>query len=300
MNQARGWIWMMALGVLLGGAPLPLNAVNLTLTLTGQHNISNNFNPEFYEASGLGLAKNGTKLWSVGDENNFAMYKMELNGTAVSNATATPAAGVTAISNASFEGVTYGPPPPGITDDHFIYLVDENSTSIVPVNYGTNQYRKPIPLSGMTNYNSTTVKCGTQTVAQAFLNAGNSGLEGITWNPDLATFFVIKEKNPGLMIQISSDLKTILACRVLSFNVGGDYSDIAYDTSRLKYWIVSDEAQSVSLYDWNTGTTVQGSPWSLGYDGGEGVAYDPATHELSICTDNGDAQNSYLYTYEVQ
>ena len=23
-------------------------------------------------------------------------------------------------------------------------------------------------------------------------------------------------------------------------------------------------------------------------------------HELSICTDNGDGQNSYLYTYQVQ
>ncbi len=298
MNKARGWIWMMALGVLLGGTQV--QAVNLTLTLTGQHNISNNFTPEFYEASGLSLAKNATKLWSVGDENNFAMYKMEMNGDAVSNTTVTAATGVTPISNASFEGVTYGPPPPGVTDDHFIYLVDENSTSIVPVNYSTNKYRKPVPLSGMTNYSSSTIKCGTQTVAQVFTNVGNAGLEGITWNPDLATFFVIKEKNPGVMIQISSDLKTILACKVLSFNVGGDYSDIAYDTSRGKYWIVSDESQSVSLYDWSTGTTVQGSPFSLTYDGGEGVAYDPSTHELSICTDNGDGQTSYLYTYEVQ
>jgi hypothetical protein len=289
-----------ALGILFGGVSAKAaKATDLTLTLVGQHNISNNFDPEFYEASGLGLAKNGTKLWSVGDENNFAMYKMELNGDAVSDVTVGPATGVTPISNASFEGVTYGPPPPGITDDHFIYLVNETTSSVVPVNYSTNKYRAPIRLSSMANYSST-VLCGSQTVAQAFYNAGNSGLEGITWNPDLATFFVIKEKNPGLMIQISSDLRTILACKVLSFNVGGDYSDIAYDPSRGKYWIVSDEAQSVSLYDWTLGAPVQGSPFNLTYDGGEGVAYDPATHQLSICTDNGDGQNSYLYTYEVQ
>ena len=102
------------------------------------------------------------------------------------------------------------------------------------------------------------------------------------------------------MIQISSDLKTILACKVLSFNTGGDYSDIAYDSNRKKYWIVSDEAESVSLYDWSTGTTVQGSPFPLTYDGGEGVAYDPSTDQLYICTDNGDNQNSYLYQYDVQ
>ncbi|MES1243528.1 MAG: SdiA-regulated domain-containing protein [Acidobacteriota bacterium] len=298
MNKARGWIQVMALGVLLGGAPM--TAAGLSLTLVAQHNISNNFSPEFYEASGLSLAKNGSKLWSVGDENDFAMYKMELNGDAVSDNTVTPATGVTPISNASFEGVTYGPPPPGITDDHFIYLVDENSNSVVPVNYNTNQYRAPRPLSGMANYSSTTVKCGTQTVAQAFANAGNSGLEGITWNPDLATFFVIKEKSPGLMLQISSNLQTILACKVLSFNTNGDYSDIAYDSVRKKYWIVSDEAQSVSLYDWSTGTTGQGSPFGLTYDGGEGVAYDPSSDQLYICTDNGSGQNSYLYQYDIQ
>lgn len=285
----------MAFGLLLGGT----SATALTLNPVAQHNISNNFNPEFYEASGLSLAKNGTKLWSVGDEHDFAMYKMELNGDAVSDATIT--ASGTAISNPEFEGVTYGPPPPGIADDHFIYLVDESTNSIVPVNYGTNKYRNAVPLSGMANYSSQTVKCGTETVAQA-LNAPseNKGLEGIVWNPDLATFFVIQEKDPGLMIQISSDLKTILACKVLSFNATGDYSDIAYDSNRKKYWIVSDEAQSVSLYDWSTGTTGSGSPFSLTYDGGEGVAYDPSTDQLYICTDNGGSQNSYLYQYDIQ
>jgi uncharacterized protein YjiK len=289
-----------ALGLLLGGASANVaNAANLTLTLTAQHNISNNFSPEFYEASGLSLAKNGTKLWSVGDNNDFRMYKMELNGDAVSADTVTPLS--TAISSADFEGVTYGPPPPGITDDHFIYLVDENANSIVPVNYGTLKYRKPVPLSGMANYSST-VQCGTSgTVAQNLNDpTENKGLEGITWNPDLATFFVIQEKEPGLMIQISSDLKTILACKVLGFNATGDYSDIAYDSNRKKYWILSDEAQSVSLYDWSTGTTVQGSPFPLTYSHGEGVAYDPVEDQLYTCTDNGNNQNSYLHKYDVQ
>lgn len=294
MNKLQA---VMALGLLLGGTSA--NAADLTLTLVAQHNISNNFDPELYEASGLGLAKNGTKLWSVGDNNDFRMYKMELNSDAVSDDEVTPSS--TTISSADFEGVTYGPPPPGITDDHFIYIVDENANSIVPVNYGTGRYRKPVPLSGMANYSST-VQCGSSGTVAQNLNSPieNKGLEGIVWNPDLATFFVIQEKDPGLMIQISSDLKTILACKVLTFNVGGDYSDIAYDSNRKKYWIVSDEAQSVSLYDWNTGTTVQGSPFSLGYDGGEGVAYDPSADQLYICTDNGDGQSSYLRKYDVQ
>ena len=149
MKAASGWIRVAAIGFLLAVAPVKAGAI--TLTPQAKHNISNNFTPEFYEASGLCIAKNESKLWSVGDENNFAMYKMELDGAAVSNNTASPATSVT-IQFASFEGVTYAPPPPGIGDDHYIYLVDENSSSVVPVNYNTDQYRAPIPLSGMAGY----------------------------------------------------------------------------------------------------------------------------------------------------
>lgn len=284
----------MSMAMVLGGARVEA----ASLTLTGQHNISNNFTPAFYEASGLAIAKNESKLWSVGDENNFTMYKMELNGAAVSNATAGPAPGVTAISNASFEGVTYAPPLPGISDDHFIYLVDENSNSVVPVNYNTNKYSKPIPLSGMAGYSSIVCSGGTlQTVQQAFSQAGNSGLEGITWNSDLSRFYLLKEKNPGLLIQVSSDLKTIQACQTLTYN-NADYADVSYDSTRKKYWIVSDEGKSVALYDWSSASAVQ--QWNLGYDNGEGVAFNPGTSQLFIATDNGGSQASYLYVYKVQ
>jgi uncharacterized protein YjiK len=296
MKAASSWIRVaVAMVFLIVGAQS--EAGSATLTFQSKYNITNNFNPEFYEASGLGIAKNESKLWSVGDENNFAMYKMELDGTAVSDATAGPASGVTPIQNASFEGVTYGPPPPGISDDHYIYLVDENSNSVVPVNYNTNQYRAPIPLSGMAGYSSIVCQGGSlQTVQQAFSQAGNSGLEGITWNSDLSSFFLLKEKSPGLLIQVSADLRTIRACQTLTYT-GSDYADVSYDPIRKKYWIVSDEGKSVALYDWSSASPVQ--QWGLGYDNGEGVAYNPATSQLFIVTDNND-QPSYLYVYKVQ
>lgn len=284
-----------ATGILFVGAVLEAGGV--TLTPQSGHNISNNFSPQFYEASGLGIAKNQTKLWSVGDENDFRMYRMELNGAAFSDATAGPASGVSAIQNASFEGVTYAPPPPGITDDNYIYLVDENSNSVVPVNYNTNQYRAPIPLSGMAGYSSVVCQGSTQTVQQAFINAGNAGLEGITWNSHRARFFLLKEKDPGLLIEVSADLGTIHACQKLTYS-GADYSDVSYDPVRRRYWIVSDEGNSLALYDWSSASPVQG--WGLGYGGGEGVAFNPATSQLFIVTDNGGGQTSYLYVYKVQ
>jgi uncharacterized protein YjiK len=124
----------------------------------------------------------------------------------------------------------------------------------------------------------------------------NSGLEGITWNGDLQSFFVVKEKDPGLMIRISADLQTITACRRLGFS-GGDYSGIGYDTARRKYWIVSDEDEAVYLYDWNTATSVR---YPLGYGGGEGVSFNPDNSRLYIVTDNGSGTDSFLYTYRVQ
>jgi hypothetical protein len=294
MKAALGrLIVAVAMFFLLAGARVEA----VTLTLQAKHNISNNFSPEFYEASGLGLAKNGTKLWSVGDENNFTMYKMELDGTAASDTTIGPASGVAAIQNASFEGVTYAPPPPGITDDHHIYLVDENSTSVVPVNYNTNEHRAPVALSSMIGYSNLVCQGGTQTVQQAFSQSDNTGLEGITWNADLSSFFLLKEKSPGLLIRVSADLRSIQGCKTLTYN-GADYSDVAYDASRKKFWIVSDEGRSVSLYDWGSASEVQ--RLDLPFDNGEGVAYDPATSQLFIVTDNGDLQTSYLYIYKVQ
>ena len=296
MKTASGWIRVAAaMGFLFAGA---MEAGSASLTFQAKKNITNNFSPPFYEASGLGIAKNESKLWSVGDENNFTMYKMELNGTAVSDNVAAPGTSVT-ILNASFEGVTYAPPPPGISDDHYIYLVDENSDSVVPVNYNTNEYLAPIPLSSMAGYYTVGCAGSTQKVGEIFDadQGDNIGLEGITWNSHLSKFFLIKEKSPGLMIQVSADLSTIQACKTLTHS-NADYSDISYDPTRGKYWIVSDEGNSVALYDWSTGSAVQ--QWGLTYGGGEGVAFNPETSQLFIATDNGNGQTSYLYIYKVQ
>jgi hypothetical protein len=285
--------------ILLAGAG---TASALSLSPVSQTNISNNFNPQFYEASGLGLAKNQTKLWSVSD-GNFVMYKMELNGAKAEDFTPTPASSsVPTITNTDFEGVTFGPPPPNVTDDHFIYLANERVNGIVPVNYETRKYNAQVTLSSMTGYATVNCQGGTRTVKGEFdASDSNSGLEGITWDSDAGYFYVIKEKNPGLMIQISEDLGSITACKRLTFSVkngvSGDYSDISYDPTRQQFWILSDESEAVYLYNWNTGAS-QRHP--LTYAHGEGVSFNPDTSRLYIVTDNGSNTTSYLYTYNVQ
>jgi hypothetical protein len=267
-----------------------------TLTPIGSAaNISSPFNPPLYEASGLGTAKNQSALWAISD-GALEVFKLNLNGPD-SSFVPTPINVQATITAFDFEGVTYAPPPPGNGDDHFIYVANEASKGILPINYNTEKYYPEAKLPNMIGWSS--VPCGSGgSVASHFLGSDpNSGLEGITWDGALNSFFVIKEKNPGLMIRISADLTTIQGCRVLTFS-GQDYSDLSYDPARNQFWIVSDEAQGLYLYDWSADHV--NKTWHLPYANAEGVAFDPAYSRLYIATDNGDNNTSYMYTYSVQ
>ncbi|HEY0553927.1 MAG TPA: SdiA-regulated domain-containing protein [Thermoanaerobaculia bacterium] len=280
---------------LLGG--LAQAGASQTLSQLGSPvDISTPFSPLFREASGLGTAKNQTSLWSISDS-ELKVYKLTLSGGNDGSFVPTPINSQSTVTAVDFEGVTFAPPPPGNTDDHFIYVANEAGNAILPINYNTEKYYQQKTLAGMTGYS--TVSCaGGGTVASEFSGSDpNSGLEGITWDGDLNSFFVIKEKDPGLMIRISADLSTIQGCRVLTFS-GMDYSDISYDSTRGLFWIVSDEAENLYLYNWTTGAAQKG--WHLGYTNGEGVAFNPANSRLYIATDNGGGSDSYLYTYSVQ
>jgi uncharacterized protein YjiK len=245
------------------------------------------------EASGLAVTKNEYKLWSISDR-SFKIYKIKHDGSEKVSFTPQPSKGVKSIKDSEFEGVTFAPKPADAKDDHYLYLVNEGTTAIVPVNYKTETYEKPAELKNMTGWDK--VKCtDKKTVKDELKDGGNSGLEGIAWDNDLKSFFVMKEKNPGLMIQISADLKKITACKVLTFS-GEDYSDIAYDPTRKQLWVLSDAAQSVYLYDWSSNTARKSYP--LGYVKAEGVAYDQEKSRLYIITDSGGT-TADLYTYDV-
>jgi hypothetical protein len=266
-----------------------------TLSFVSQVNITQ-ANPGFVEASGLGTAKNQTSLWSISD-GELTVYKMYLDGSSNESFLPTPINSQSTVTDTDFEGITYAPPPPGNSDDHFIYVANEGAQAILPVNYNTQKYYAQASLANMAGY--TTVNCvgGGRVSAELHGTGTNAGLEGITWNGNLNSFFVIQEKSPGLMIRISADLTTITACRVLTFS-GADYSDISYDPTRGLFWIVSDEAQKLYLYNWSNGTVTK--TWNLGYSHAEGVAFNPGDGRLYIATDNGPSSDSYLYTYSVQ
>ena len=151
-------------------------------------------------------------------------------------------------------------------------------------------------------------------VAQHFAGGGaNKGLEGITFNPDTGTVFVLKEGEPGLLIEISGDLDSIVGAKVLDAangfmddDVDGaeiDFSGIQYDQTRSLFWIVSDKAKRLFLYDWGQNQVIQSAALGFEKDGefqeiekAEGVAVDPQSSRLYVVSD----EEARLYVFDIR
>ncbi len=61
----------------------------------------------------------------------------------------------------------------------------------------------------------------------------NKGLEGITYNPQNNSFFVVNEKKPGLLLEIDSKGKTI---NKNELKFASDYSGLFFNQIR-KYFM---------------------------------------------------------------
>ncbi len=148
MNNKTG---IAAIALTLLGGLIPTASHSQTLTSLGKTDISPQFNPAFYEVSGLGLSNGQNALWSISD-GELKIYKMNLNGTSNESFTPTPVDTGSTVASVDFEGVTFAPPPAGNSDDHFIYVANEAVQAILPVNYSTQQYYAQARLVNMAGY----------------------------------------------------------------------------------------------------------------------------------------------------
>ena len=113
-------------------------------------------------------------------------------------------------------------------------MVQEWSNSVVVVDLSSRRERYRRPLSAMANYD---------TIAHHFPDPpANNGLEGITVNTRNDHVVVVKEHQPGLLIELDSSLTTILSTRLLQPSQGVmhpeleaeklDFSGLSYDSRR--------------------------------------------------------------------
>ncbi len=237
-------------------------------------------NEGLIEPSGLALSHDGNALWTVSD-NTEKVFKLSLDGKLQKSESFE-------ITDRDLEGIALD------ASGKFLFVVKEAENEIIKINIAEQIEVDRKPLSEMSGY---------QVIAQYFQNSPpNKGLEGITWNIDTGSIFVLKEALPGLLIEVSADLTAIQNHILLAESNGFfdakvspnklDFSGICYDQVRKQFWIVSDKGQKVFLFDHNQNRVIES--FSLGYHQkskhkkikkAEGIALHPNSNHLFVVSD---------------
>jgi len=189
------------------------------------------------EPSGLALSHDRKGLWTVSDD-TAKIFKLTLDGALKSKQSFD-------IPHSGLEGITIDP------TGTFLFAVSEENNEIIKIGIGERDVVANRRLDAMDGY---------APLSAFFADGGdNKGLEGVAWNSDTGSLFVLKEGDPGLLIEVGPDLDTVLGHTVLDtidgFIEAGrsdknvDYSDVYYDPSKKLFWIISDKARRVYLYE---------------------------------------------------
>ena len=257
-------------------------------------------NVDLSEASALALSHKYKSLWTVSDNKENLVFKMTLDGGAK--------------GPESFEIVNFPYDRPDLEgvclsgDGQYMYLVQERELAIIKVLITKESTHAEmvdnVLLSSMENYSL---------VAPYIGGDDNAGLEGITFHTGTNDIYVLVEKvqmdnkKGPLLIRINNALTKILEVKFLNGDIGFvgvdgdttiDGSGIDFDrtdTSKNRFYIVSDEGQRIFYYDWDKNTAK--SIKNLNYSHGEGIAYDQDSKLLYVVTDGGNSDDSKLYIY---
>ena len=243
------------------------------------------------EPSGLALSHGGNALWTVSDDTN-KIFKLSLDGNLKKK-------NCFKIPDNELEGIVLEP------TGKFLFAINESKNEIIQIEIDSQNVTNRKRLSAMSGY---------ETIAHFFSDsAANKGLEGISWNIKKGNLFVMKESSPGLLIEVSPDLQMIISHCILDGDNGFldrkikseeiDFSDICYDHSRDCFWIISDKARRLFLYDGNKNTVLQSA--SLAYmkkgeyreiEQAEGIAINPESNRLYVVSD----KEAVLYVFDIR
>ena len=158
------------------------------------------------EPSGLSINDSGTALYTVSDKTSI-VYKLSLTGDVLQTFD---------FKGSNLEGVsTY--------TKNKLLLAEESSKKIVVLDLVT---------GGSSNHK---IKYKN--------NDKNSGIEGVTFDNNSNTIFILNEKNPGKLIRLRNDFSVLSKYKL---NFAADYSGIFYENSSNQLWILSDQNKTVN------------------------------------------------------
>jgi uncharacterized protein YjiK len=209
----------------------------------------NSFSINISEPSGLAINNEGTELYTVSDNTN-KIYKLSTTGKVLKTYN---------YEGNDLEGVS-------MFTSNKLLLAEERTKEIVVFDLQNNTFNK-------------------HKVAYENKDA-NSGIEGVAFNPNNNTIFILNEKNPGLLIKLNADF-SILETYKLKF--ASDYSGIFYDKTTNNLWIVSDQSKTINKCNLS-GKLIESYPISVAKS--EGIAVTNNT--IYIVSDS----NSKLYKFK--
>ena len=248
------------------------------------------------EPSGLaipsGTRASPTALWSVSDSTG-ALFELDLSGQSVRRID------IDGLEK-SLEGIAVG-------DDH-AWVVHEDDNEVAHVDLDSRRVVARAPLDQLAGYS---------TVADLVRAGGdNKGLEGVVLASDTGDgagtaraadadrLFVLKEGQPGVLIELSTDLASVIDHRVLDPQAGFsdpgtsrvdlDFSGLAHDPATGLFWIVSDRGQRIFVYDWDTDQVITTHAIDEAVKP-EGIALDPERRLIYVVSEAAIE----LLTYEV-
>jgi len=197
----------------------------------------------------------------------------------------------------------------GVIEDQInerLLAVSERNTEIISVDINDPSKVTRHPLNEMAGFSDLVSEIGS--------DWQKNGLEGIAVDPKTGKIYVVKERRPRMIIEVSADLSAIRSTEVLSREAGLisptekdrdlDISGIAFDPARAGQWILSDTDSAVFFRSFSEGVVYRYRLVRM-YDGEweplsnpEGIALSSDGNELFIISDDG--KGSLLLRYGVE
>ena len=242
------------------------------------------------EPSGLALDRQGTSLYTVSDDTKI-IFNLDLQGRIIPDSSFL-------INIKDLEGVAV------TADDKMILAVQEESNSIIQFDIISRKEIQQIPLRTLKNYDQ---------IAVYFNHKNqNKGLEGITINFNNNHIFVVKEGEPGLLIELDSKCETIINHCKLNEKHGFkhprikseklDFSGLSCDYTSDTIWITSDKGECLFHFNFVDKKVLnrldlprESDTQSKRVAKSEGIAFDPNNRRLYIVSE----RDCELYIYQL-